>query len=96
MGVSGGGNPLFKVSAGGGTPVPVTMLDRANGQLAHIWPQFLPDGDHFLYTVPNDRADRAGIFMSSLTSPGATRVVDTLSNVVFSEPGFVLYVGTRR
>jgi hypothetical protein len=92
MGVSGGGNPLFKVSVGGGTPVPVTMLDRANGQLAHIWPHFLPDGDHFLYTVPNDRPERAGIFMSSLTSPGATRVIDALSNVVFSEPGFVLYV----
>jgi Tol biopolymer transport system component len=92
MGVMGGGNPLFKVSAGGGTPVPVTTLDRANGQLGHFWPHFLPDGDHFLYTVPNERPDRAGIFMSSLTNPAATRIIDALSNAVFSEPGFVLYV----
>jgi len=92
MGVMGGGNPLFKVPAGGGAPVPVTTLDRASGQLGHFWPHFLPDGDHFLYTVPNDRPDRGGIFMSSLTNPAATRIVDALSNAVFSEPGFVLYV----
>ena len=92
FGVIGGGNPLFKVPAGGGTPIPATTLDRAAGELGHFWPHFLPDGDHFLYTVPNARADRSGIYMGSLKSSGSTRVVDSLSNGVYSEPGFLLFV----
>ena len=92
FGIIGGGNPLFKVPAGGGTPVPATTLDRAAGELGHFWPHFLPDGDHFLYTVPNARADRSGIYLGSLKSSGSTRVVDSLSNGVYSEPGFLLFV----
>ena len=40
---------LFKVSAAGGGPAPVTNLDKAQGEISHAWPQFLPDGRHFLY-----------------------------------------------
>src|SRR6266436_5478566 len=39
---------LVKVSAGGGTPVPVTKIDTAQ-HTSHRWPYFLPDGQHFLY-----------------------------------------------
>src|SRR5258706_16211029 len=38
---------LLQVSASGGTPVPVTAL--APEEVAHRWPQFLPDGGRFLY-----------------------------------------------
>jgi hypothetical protein len=92
FGVIGGGNPIFRVAAGGGIPVPVTTVDRAAGELAHIWPHFLPDGEHFLYSVPNSRPDRGGIYIASLKTPGATRVVDAVSNVVYSDPGFLLFV----
>jgi hypothetical protein len=40
---------LFKVSAAGGAPAQVTNLDKAQGEISHAWPQFLPDGRHFLY-----------------------------------------------
>jgi serine/threonine protein kinase len=92
FGVIGGGNPLYKVSAAGGTPVPATTLDRAAGDLGHFWPHFLPDGDHFLYAVPNAAPDRGGIFLGSLKTPRATRIVDTMSNVAYSDPGFLLFV----
>ncbi len=36
---------LYSVSESGGTPVPVTTLKE--GEVAHRWAQFLPDGDHF-------------------------------------------------
>jgi len=38
---------LFRVSASGGQPVPVTTTDP--GLDSHRWPFFLPDGKHFLY-----------------------------------------------
>jgi Tol biopolymer transport system component len=40
---------LFRVSAAGGVPAALTTLDAARKQTSHRWPQFLPDGRHFLY-----------------------------------------------
>ncbi len=41
-------SPLVSVPASGGTPQPVTQLEPMRS-VAHRWPHFLPDGDHFLY-----------------------------------------------
>jgi len=41
--------PLYGVSAAGGTATQVTTLDESKGETTHRWPQFLPDGSHFLY-----------------------------------------------
>ena len=43
------GSGLFRVSGGGGPPAAVTAL--AEGEDAHRWPYFLPDGKHFFYTA---------------------------------------------
>src|SRR5438128_2827214 len=43
--------PLYRVSAAGGEPTPVTTLDKSRQETSHRWPYFLPDGRHFLYTV---------------------------------------------
>jgi serine/threonine protein kinase len=46
-----GGSPLFRISASGGTPAPVTTLDAEAGDSQHWFPSFLPDGRHFVYFV---------------------------------------------
>ena len=43
------GSGLFRVSGGGGVATAVTAL--ADGEDAHRWPHFLPDGTHFFYTA---------------------------------------------
>jgi Tol biopolymer transport system component len=45
---SGINDPLRKVAASGGTPVPVTVVEvpREN---SHRWPRFFPDGRHILF-----------------------------------------------
>ncbi|MBZ5590463.1 MAG: serine/threonine-protein kinase [Acidobacteriia bacterium] len=40
---------LYRVSASGGTPEPVTRFDASKGQGTHRFPCFLPDGRHFIY-----------------------------------------------
>ncbi|HEV3214326.1 MAG TPA: protein kinase [Vicinamibacterales bacterium] len=47
---AGQGTPIWRVPAAGGTPARVTTVDSALEQ-SHNWPQFLPDGRHFLYWV---------------------------------------------
>ena len=39
---------LFRVPATGGTPAPVTTVARPD-QRGHVWPEFLPDGHHFVF-----------------------------------------------
>jgi eukaryotic-like serine/threonine-protein kinase len=41
---------VMQVSAGGGgSPSPLTVLDRSRGEVVHVVPSFLPDGRHFVY-----------------------------------------------
>ncbi|HET6371755.1 MAG TPA: protein kinase [Candidatus Polarisedimenticolia bacterium] len=40
---------IHKVQAAGGTAEAITQLDAARGENSHRFPQFLPDGRHFLY-----------------------------------------------
>ncbi|MGA7225689.1 MAG: protein kinase [Candidatus Acidiferrales bacterium] len=46
--------PLFRVSADGGTPLEVTHLDHARGEITHRWPQFLPGEKAVLFTASPD------------------------------------------
>jgi Tol biopolymer transport system component len=55
-----GGGPLFRVSASGGEPVPITKLER---QASHRYPSFLPDGRRFIY---NAAGDAGGLYLGSL------------------------------
>ncbi len=43
------GDPLHRVSAGGGPVSMVTELDAERNQGSHRWPWFLPDGRRFLF-----------------------------------------------
>src|SRR5688572_2116681 len=50
---------LMRIAASGGTPAPVTRV--AKGQLSHRWPQFLPDGQRFIFLM-----QRGGVYVASL------------------------------
>jgi serine/threonine-protein kinase len=41
---------LWRIPAEGGKPTQLTKPDTAANELAHSWPQFLPDGRHVLFT----------------------------------------------
>ncbi len=41
---------LSKVSSTGGTPEPLTTLDKEAGEVTHRWPQFLPGGKTVMFT----------------------------------------------
>jgi serine/threonine-protein kinase len=41
---------LSQVSSGGGVPRPLTVLDPREGEVTHIWPQWLPGSNAVLFT----------------------------------------------
>ena len=50
--------PIYRVSANGGEPAPVTELDAARNEYGHRWPQFLPDGKHFFFQSSSARGNK--------------------------------------
>jgi len=63
---------IYRVAAGGGDPQPVTVLDTTRGETSHRYPQFLPDGRHFLFTVLPARAGKFDTYLGLLDSPKRT------------------------
>jgi Tol biopolymer transport system component len=87
---------IFRVAAEGGAPTRVTHVDRAQRQLSHLWPEFLPDGRHFLYMVMLVNADglqaTPHVYAASLDSPEVTLVAQMQSRAVFAPPDRLLFV----
>ena len=83
----GGAAGLHRVSASGGTPELVTTVDRSRRETGHGFPQFMPDGNRFLYFVASDNADVQGVYASALDKPGEpTQVLRTAAKAVYVPP----------
>ena len=87
-----GPGPLYRVSAAGGEPTPVTELDQSRFERAHRWPYFLPDGRHFLYFVSSSQAESGGIYVGSLESNEPKRLLPGVLSAAYSPPGFLLFL----
>jgi serine/threonine protein kinase len=61
---------LRRVSAAGGEAVAITTLDRSRPEVGHIYPSFLPDGRHYIYTTIGGTTGR--ICVGSLDSQEKT------------------------
>lgn len=85
------GGALFKVAATGGTPVVATVLDTTRSEEAHRWPQFLPDGNHFLYASLPARDNGFDTYVASIEGGTPQRVVSADGVAVYAEPGYVLF-----
>jgi eukaryotic-like serine/threonine-protein kinase len=57
-------SPILRVAASGGQAVPVTAL--VPGESGHRWPQFLPDGKHFLYERASTDQGKTGVYIGSI------------------------------
>jgi WD40-like Beta Propeller Repeat len=84
------GGPVLRIAAAGGEPTAVTQLERP-GQTAHHYPQFLPGGRLFLFSVEGT-PDTAGIYLGSLDGGAPTRLTTADSGAQFLPPDRVAFV----
>ena len=85
--------PLFRVTGGGGTPAPVTKLDLTAKESSHRFPQFLPDGRHFLYLVRRDGPKNL-VRIGSLDGGSSETIFETESQAVLAS-GSLLFLRER-
>jgi Tol biopolymer transport system component len=87
--------PLHKVRDDGGQSTPVTKVDTARGETSHRWPQFLPDGKHFLFFVRlgamGTSNENNGIQIGSLDGSPPKFLVRAQANAAYAS-GYLLFL----
>jgi len=81
---------LFRVSASGGEPSPVTRLQ--DGEAEHRFPTFLPDGQHFVYLSQGADPNTRAVVVGSLDSTKGQPLLTADSPAVYAPPGYLLFV----
>ena len=80
---------LYRVPAAGGKPVAVTEAYQTHDETNHVYPEFLPDGRHFLFLVFG--RDDQGIHVGSLDSKEHHLILRESSSMAYVEPGYLLF-----
>ena len=81
--------PLMRTAASGGEPMPVTLLRP--GQIGHRFPQFLPDGRHFLFYCLGS-PEQEGIYLGTLKGDQPKRLMASNTAARYLNPNRVAYV----
>jgi serine/threonine protein kinase len=82
-----GSGALYRVPATGGVPTALTTTGPSH---SHWLPQFLPDGEHFLYFAWG-KPGQSGVYVGSLTGKAAHEVLRTDVGAQYAA-GYLLFV----
>jgi Tol biopolymer transport system component len=74
---------LSRVSESGGAPASVTTITSTGPSDGHRYPQFLPDGEHFLYLHLAGDADVAGVYVAALDGSPPVRLLPGQDNALY-------------
>ncbi len=94
----GGSAGLRRVSASGGGATLLTKIDTDKKETGHGYPQFLADGNRFLYFVDSVDQNVRGVYASSLDHPGQRQqIMGTGAKAVYVParapyPGYLLWM----
>lgn len=86
--LSGG---LSAVADTGGATRVVTNMDESKDETNHRWPQFLPDGKHFLFFGHGRTAGTSSVYVGSLDGAAPKVLFRNESSAVFAAPGYLLF-----
>jgi len=87
-----GNDPILRIPAAGGVPKPEVAPDPAKNLVSVGWPEFLPDGKHFLYVSGPTRPEDSQLVVRNLESKVEKVLLKTASRVQYAPPGFLVYV----
>jgi len=90
-----GNDPLYRVSAAGGTRSVAVALDAAKKETSVGWPQFLPDGKHFIYLVTGEKPEDSAYWIGSIDSKDKKMLAPAQTLVQYAPPGQLLFVRDR-
>ena len=83
-------NSIWSTTATGAPPTKVTALNRAQHDLSHRWPEFFPDGEHFVFVIQSTDVARAGLYIAKLGSSLQKKISAITSRAVPTPDGSLL------
>ena len=79
---------LSRVAVDGGTPTPLTHVNRERGEIGHNSPTVLPDGRHLFYVA----APSGSLWFTSLDAFKPTLILPgPVSKAIYVPPGWLLF-----
>jgi len=72
---------LMRISATGGDVTQVTTFERSRQEISHRYPTFLPDGQHFLYSITSGQKETRGVYLGSLDGKIMRRLLDHVTPI---------------
>ncbi len=85
-------DPIYRVAASGGVPQKVTKLDFTRLETSHRWPQFLPDGKHFLFFAHTNVDQNNATYVASLQGGAPELLIHGDSSGIYAAPGYLLFI----
>jgi Tol biopolymer transport system component len=85
-------DPIHRVSAAGGTPVVAVKPEASRKETTVGWPEFLPDGRHFLYMATGEKPEDNTYRIGSLDSGESKLLAPAQTLVTYAPPGYLLFV----
>jgi serine/threonine protein kinase/Tol biopolymer transport system component len=87
------GGPLLRVSASGGQTTPLTELDESRKEVAHAYPSFLPDGNHYLFLArTSDTENPTASYIGELDSKERHPLPGIASEAKYSATGHIVFI----
>jgi serine/threonine protein kinase len=93
---SSGNRSIDRVSDSGGAVTPVTKRDLSHNEGPSRFPYFLPDGQHFVFTLRNLAAEQRGIYVGSLDGKVKKPLLALDSSAAYAPPGYLLFVSENK
>ena len=84
-------SPMSRISASGGVVTAATKFDPDQAVINQFWPQFLPDGRHFLYYQRSSKPGYQGVYVTALDSSSSTRILESDGMALYAS-GHLLFV----
>jgi Tol biopolymer transport system component len=78
-----GGLGIYRVPANGGTPTPIPGFEKSEEVLKR-WPQFLPDGKHFLYLATTAAKNLSEVMVGSIDGGESKHLFSSTSNALYA------------
>ena len=88
-------DPIWRVASAGGTPVAIVKHDAGRKETQVAWPEFLPDGKHFLYLAMNQKPEDSAYRIGSLDSTETKPFAPAQTMLTYAPPGYLLFVRDR-
>ena len=86
------GDPIHRVSAAGGAPAVQVKPDPGRKEVDVGWPEFLPDGRHYLYMANGQKPEDNMYRIGSLDSKESNPVAPAQTLITYAPPGYLLFV----